>query len=293
MRFDCEIVVDAGNELGEGVLWSPAHGEVQWTDIFGRRFWAHSPSDGQVRSVPLPDRLGCFAPLGGPSILAGFAGGLEMFDLEKGTRKLIDAIEQDRPTTRVNDGRLDRCGRFVFGTMDEDPSGARPLGQIWSFGGRRARVLASGVRIANSIAFSPDGRRMYFADTPEKRIRLYDYDLDSGVLSGERVFVTVEGPGFPDGSTVDAEGCLWNAEWGGGRVVRYRPDGRVDRVLPLPASQVTCCAFGGARLDRLYVTTARTGLDPDMLAAEPHAGALFAFEVGVSGLADASFDAKL
>ena len=293
MRFDCEIVVDAGNELGEGVLWSPAHGEVQWTDIFGRRFWAHSPSDGQVRSVPLPDRLGCFAPLGGPSILAGFAGGLEMFDLEKGTRRLIAAIEQDRPTTRVNDGRLDRRGRLVFGTMDEDPSGARPLGQIWSFGGGRARVLASGVRIANSIAFSPDGRRMYFADTPEKRIRLYDYDLDSGILSGERVFVTVEGPGFPDGSTVDAEGCLWNAEWGGGRVVRYAPDGRVIRVLPLPASQVTCCAFGGARLDRLYVTTARTGLDPSALAAEPHAGALFAFDVGVSGVADAPFDAKL
>jgi len=134
---------------------------------------------------------------------------------------------------------------------------------------------------------------MYFADTPEKRIRVYDYDLDSGVLSGERVFVTVEGRGFPDGSTVDADGCLWNAEWGGGRVVRYAPDGRVLRVLPLPASQVTCCTFGGARLDRLFVTTARTGLDPSALAAEPHAGALFAFDAGVSGLADAPFDAKL
>ena len=292
MRYDCETVVDAGNELGEGVLWSPAHGEVQWTDIFGRRFWAYSPSDGKTRSVPLPDRLACFAPLGGPSILAGFAGGLEMFDLESGARRLIAAIEEDRPTTRVNDGRLDRRGRLVFGTMDEDPD-ARPIGQIWSFGERGARVLASGVRIANSIAFSPDGRRMYFADTPEKRIRLFDYDLDSGVLSGERVFVTVEGPGFPDGSTVDADGCLWNAEWGGARVVRYAPDGRVIRVLPLPASQVTCCAFGGVGLDRLYVTTARTGLDPSTLAAEPHAGALFAFEVGVSGLADAPFDAKL
>jgi len=293
MRFDCEIVVDAANELGEGVLWSPAHGEVQWTDIFGRRFWAHRPSDGRTRSVPLPDRLACFAPLGGPSILAGFAGGLELFDLDSGTRRLIAAIEPDRATTRLNDGRLDRLGRLVFGTMDEDPGGARPLGQIWSFGGAGARVLASGVRIANSIAFSPDGRRMYFTDTPQKRIRLYDYDLDSGLLSGERVFATIEGPGFPDGSTVDADGCLWNAEWAGGRVVRFAPDGRVDRVLPLPASQVTCCAFGGAHLDRLFVTTARTGLAPSALAAEPHAGALFAFDVGVSGLADAPFDATL
>ena len=185
-----------------------------------------------------------------------------MFDLESGARRLLAAIEGDRPTTRLDDGRLDRRGRLVFGTMDEDPAGARPLGHIWSFGDRGSRVLASGVRIANSITFSPDGRRMYFADTPEKRIRVYDYDLDSGVLSGERVFATVDGPGLPDGSTVDADGCLWNAEWGGGRVVRYAPDGRVIRVLPLPASQVTCCAFGGAGLDRLFVTTARTGSRP-------------------------------
>ena len=241
-----------------------------------------------VRAAPRPARL--FRAARRDFDLAGFAGGLELFDLESGARRMLAAIETELPTTRVNDGRLDRRGRLVFGTMDEDPAGARPLGQIWSFGGRGARVLASGVRIANSIAFSPDGRRMYFADTPEKRIRIYDYDLDSGVLSGERVFVSVDGPGFPDGSTVDADGCLWNAEWGGGRVVRYAPDGRVDRVLPLPASQVTCCAFGGAGLDRLYVTTARTGFEPSALAAEPHAGALFAFDVGVSGLADAPFD---
>ena len=170
MRFECEIVVDAANELGEGVLWSPAHGEYQWTDIFGRRFWAHEPTSGRTRSMPLPDRLGCFAPLGGTSIFAGFAGGLELFDLGSGARRLLAAIETELPTTRVNDGRLDRRGRLVFGTMDEDPAGARPLGQIWSFRGRGARVLASGVRIANSIGFSPDGRRMYFADTPEKRM---------------------------------------------------------------------------------------------------------------------------
>jgi L-arabinonolactonase len=293
MTSQHQIVVDAANELGEGVIWSSAHGEVQWTDISGRRFWAHDPASGRTRSVPLPDRLGCFAPLGGATILAGFAGGLEVFDLESGMRRLVVAIEAERPTTRLNDGRVDRRGRLVFGTMDEDPSGARPLGQIWSFGGRGARVLATGVRIANSIAFSPDGRRMYFADTPERRIRVYDYDLDSGSLSGERIFAAVEGPGFPDGSTVDADGCLWNAEWGGGRVVRYTPDGRVDRALRLPASQVTCCAFGGRSLDRLFVTTARTGLDGTALAAEPRAGALFAFDVGASGLADALFDAVL
>ena len=292
MSSQAEIVVDGKNELGEGVVWSSAHGEVQWTDIFGRRFWTYSPSDGATRSVALPDRLACFAPLGGTSLLAGFAGGLEVFDLKSGARRPIAAIEPDRPTTRVNDGKLDRRGRLVFGTMDEAPSGARPIGQVYGYeGGTSPRALVSGVRIANSIAFSPDGRRMYFADTPTKIIRCYDYDLDSGDLSGERTFATVEGPGFPDGSTVDADGCLWNAEWGGGRVVRYTPDGRVDRAVALPCSQVTCCAFGGARLDRLYVTTARIGLDAAALAREPHAGALFVIDAGVTGLADTPFPA--
>lgn len=285
-----EVVVDAKNALGEGVVWSPAHGEVQWTDIIGRRFWAYRPADGRSRSVALPDRLACFAPLGGSSLLAGFAGALEVFDLESGARRAIAAVEPDRPTTRLNDGKLDRRGRLVFGTMDEDPDGARPIGQVYAYGGCAGpRPLASGVRIANSIAFSPDGRRMYFADTPTKVIRCYDYDLDSSGLSGERTFAVVQGAGSPDGSTVDADGCLWNAEWGGGRVVRYTPDGRIDRAVGLPCAQVTCCAFGGDQLDRLFVTTARTGLDASALAAQPLAGALFVIDAGVTGIADTPF----
>jgi L-arabinonolactonase len=290
MPLRAEIVVDGKNELGEGVIWSPAHGEVQWTDIFGRRFFAYRPSDGATRAVELPDRLACFAPLVGSSLLAGFAGGLEVFDLNGGARKPIEAVEPDRPTTRVNDGKLDRRGRLVFGTMDENPAGARPIGQVYAYAdGASPRALVSGVRISNSIAFSPDGLRMYFADTPTKVIRAYAYDPDSGHLSGERTFAETKGPGSPDGSTVDADGCLWNAEWGGGRVVRYTPDGRVDRIIPLPCTQVTCCAFGGARLDQLYVTTARTGLDTAALVSEPHAGALFVIDAGVSGLADTPF----
>jgi L-arabinonolactonase len=292
MLLSVEVVVEARNELGEGVLWSPADNEVQWTDIFRRRFWTYRPSDGASRSVALPDRLACFAPLGRKKLLAGFAGGLEIFDLEGGARQPIAAVEPDCPTTRVNDGKLDRRGRLVFGTMDEDPRGARPIGQLYSYeGGPGPRALAPDVRIANSIAFSPDGRRMYFADTPTKIIRAYDYDLDSGELSGERVFAALRGLGSPDGSTVDSDGCLWNAEWGGGRVVRYTPHGRIDRIVELPCAQVTCCAFGGDKLDRLFVTTARTGLDSAALAREPKAGALFAVDAGVRGLADTAFPA--
>jgi L-arabinonolactonase len=162
MPSRAEIVVDKKNALGEGVVWSPAHAEVQWTDILGRRFFAYRPSDGATRSVALPDRLACFAPLGGSSLLAGFAGGLEVFDLVSGARKPIAAVEPDRPTTRVNDGKLDRRGRLVFGTMDET-DGPQPIGGVYGFdGGLSARRLFGGVRISNSIAFSPDGRRMYF-----------------------------------------------------------------------------------------------------------------------------------
>lgn len=131
---------------------------------------------------------------------------------------------------------------------------------------------------------------MYFADTPHKRIFVFDYDLETGDVSNRRLFVEVgaEG-GFPDGSTVDAEGFLWNAEWGGARVVRYTPDGRVDQVLPIPCSQVTCCAFGGEDLSTLFVTSARTGLSATALAAQPQAGALFMARTNVRGLADAPF----
>jgi L-arabinonolactonase len=140
MRSLPEVVVDGKNELGEGVVWSPSHGEVQWTDIFGRRFWAYRPSDGATRAITLPDRLECLAPLGATSLLSGFAGGLEVFDLQSGARRPIVAVEPDRPTTRLNDGKLDRSGRLIFGTMDEDPNGARPIGRIYATRGRRDRA---------------------------------------------------------------------------------------------------------------------------------------------------------
>jgi L-arabinonolactonase len=287
MTDQAQLVVRGGNALGEGIVWSPAHHEAQWTDIHGKGFWSFNPSTGAAKSIELPERLCCFAPLGGSQLLAGFASGLARYDLASGARTNIAAIEADLPTTRLNDGKVDRQGRLVFGTMDESKR-AEPIGRVWTFDGSRARVLFDGVRISNSIAFSPDGRRMYFADTPERVIWVFDYDVDSGDVSNRRVFVEVAADhGYPDGSAVDAEGCLWNAEWGGGRVTRYAPDGKIDKTIALPCSQITCCAFGGANLSTLFITSARGGLDDAKLAAEPEAGATFAVDVGVSGLLDA------
>ena len=139
----------------------------------------------------------------------------------------------------------------------------------------RATALRSAIRVPNSIAWSPDGRTMYFADSPRHKIWAYDYDAEAGGTSNERIFATPL-PGFPDGSCVDADGCLWNAEWGGSRVVRYTPAGKLDRVVSVPAKNPTCCAFGGTRLDTLYITSA-------------HGAGLFAVAPGVKGLAESRF----
>jgi L-arabinonolactonase len=283
--------VEAANILGEGIVWSAKQGRILWTDIEGRTFWSFDPVLQKAEKLDLPERLGCFAPLNGASILAGFASGLARFDVRLGSREPLAAIEPDAPTTRLNDGKLDRQGRFVFGTMDEAPSSRQPLGHVWIYDGKsQPRILFGDVQISNSIAFSPEGRRMYFADTPLKKIFVFDYDPDEGSAANRRIFAEL-GPegGFPDGSTVDAEGYLWNAEWEGARVVRYSPDGRIDRIVPMPCSRITCCAFGGEDLSTLFITSARSGLSEVALAAQPFAGALFSVNVGVRGLVDTAF----
>jgi sugar lactone lactonase YvrE len=143
---------------------------------------------------------------------------------------------------------------------------------------------------ASSISFSPDGRALYFADSFQRAIWVYDYDIPSGIPNKRRIFADLRGqPGMPNGSTVDAEGCYWNAQRDGQRIVRYAPDGRVDRVIELPAVRPTCLAFGGADLTTLYVTTARWWLSADELAAVPLAGGVFALQPGVQGLPEPKF----
>src|SRR5262249_50280786 len=146
--------------------------------------------------------------------------------------------------------------------------------------------------VPNSIAWSPDNKVMYFADTHRHLIWAYEFDLAEGTMRNERVFADCsDRPGKPDGSCVDADGCLWNAEYGGSRVGRYTPDGRIDRVVALPVANVTCCCFGGSDLDTLYISTARQRMTPEQLAREPLAGNVFACRPGVRGLPEARFDA--
>ncbi len=289
--INAELAHQCENQLGEGIIWSPAENAILWTDILGKQFWRFDPANQKASSHELSERLCCFAALGEGKIIAGFASGLARFDLKSGQRELIAALENDQPTTRLNDGKLDRQGRLVFGTMDEGGDGPKPLGHVWSYDGLSPpRILFGDVKISNSICFSPDGRLMYFADTPSRRIDVFDYDPETGIPSNRRVFTELKvDAGYPDGSTIDAEGYLWNAEWDGGRVVRYDPQGRIDRVITLPVPNVTCCAFGGPTLRDLYITTARVGLTSEVLKNAPLSGSLFIVENAGQGLADTPF----
>ncbi|MDR3496258.1 MAG: SMP-30/gluconolactonase/LRE family protein [Ancalomicrobiaceae bacterium] len=282
-------VVEARNLLGEGIVWDGVAEQVLWTDIHGKALWSYEPASGEALSRALPERLACFAPLAGGRIAAGFVGGVRRYDPRSGVGSEFVPVEDDIPATRLNDGKLDRAGRLVFGTMDEGNGETQPIGAVWSWDGMRApRKLFGGVIVTNSIAFSPEGDRMYFADSPTRTIWVFDYDVTTGEPSNRRVFAQTSGS-YPDGSCVDADGCLWNAEWDGSCVTRYTPEGRIDRKIALPVSRPTCPAFGGPEQDVLYLTSARIGLDAVRLAEEPLAGSLFAVRPGVTGLEDARF----
>jgi L-arabinonolactonase len=261
-----ELMVDARNQLGECVLWCERTERVLWTDILGSTLWAHHPASGATASWPMPERLASFALTGSDDrLLLGLASQLAFFDFSTGAVTPICEVEAGL-TTRLNDGRCDRQGRFVFGTFNEVEPRA-PIGSFYRLGSdlKLERLPLAPVAIANSICFSPDGGTMYYCNSPDKAIRCCDYDGATGAISGDRVFAEVAGEGEPDGSCIDADGYLWNAQWGGSKLVRYAPDGSIERSVATPAQQPSCVAFGGAGLGTLFATSARVGLDSPAL----------------------------
>lgn len=287
MKAEC--VVDARATLGEVPLWSSNDEVLYWIDVRAPALHTYRPSDGFIDVHRLPEVIGSYCLRAGGGMLLALKSGLHVFDLQAKSLTQVLRLEPDLPNNRLNDGKCDRQGRFWVGSMND---GDRlPTGALYCVDrGWRLSSTLSGLTVPNSLAWSPEGRRMYFADTPTQRIMVFDFDPDDGVPFNPRVFVDLSGqPGRPDGSTVDSDGCLWNAEFNGSRVVRYTPEGRVDRILSLPVSSVTSCAFGGPQLDTLYVTTSRHRHDEKQLREQPLAGGLFAAAVGASGLPEARF----
>ncbi|GAB2538764.1 SMP-30/gluconolactonase/LRE family protein [Rhodanobacter koreensis] len=286
-------VVDACNQLGEGVLWCPREQALYWTDIHAAMLWRYTPRDGAARQWALPERLASLALCETDGwLLLGLATQLAFFHPDSGRLQPIVEVEAGLPT-RLNDGVCDRQGRFVFGTLHEQPAGEskRCIGGFHRLNADLTleRLPLAPVAISNSLAFSPDGTTMYYCDSPARRILCCDYHAD-GRVGPSRIFVDLAGiEGEPDGSTVDADGALWNAQWGMSRVVRYRADGSEDMVVQLPTRQPTRVALGGVALDTLYITSARDGLSADHLRTEPLAGALFAVAVEMRGIEESRF----
>lgn len=279
-----ELVLDAGADLGEGPTWDAQARVLVWVDIMAGRVHRFDPATGADEALEVGQPVGAAVPTTSGGLAVAASDRFCLLDPATGKTESLVEVESDLPATIMNDGKCDPAGRFWAGTKDAE--GRRPLGSLYRLDADRtlARVLAD-VTISNGLGWSPDLRTMYYIDSATYGIDGFDFDRETGAVANRRRLVDIpEGWGLPDGMTVDAEGFLWVAFWGGSAVRRLAPDGRVVSVIGFPVSQVTSCAFGGDDLADLYVTTARIGLSDAQLQAQPHAGGLFRVRSGVRGL---------
>ncbi|WP_435280446.1 SMP-30/gluconolactonase/LRE family protein [Streptomyces koelreuteriae] len=275
-----EVAVRAEAELGEGPTWDAATGRLIWIDILGRRVHTYDPATGHRTVRRTEQHVGAVKPRAGGGLVLNLRDGVGLLDPDGGFRWLH---HEPVPGRRANDAAVAPDGTLWAGTMryDEAPGGGT-LSRIAGDG--TVDVVLDDVAVSNGTGWSPDGRLLYYIDSPTRRVDVFDHA--DGRVSGRRTLAEIEdGAGFPDGLTVDADGCVWVALWQGSAVRRYSPDGELDRVIELPVPLVTACAFGGAGLSDLYITTARVGLtEPPALA-----GSLFVVPGAGKGMAQPAF----
>jgi len=279
---EAQCVLKSACELGEGPVWRAEDKAVWFVDIKGLRIHRYEPESGAAFSWQAPAQPGFIAPVEGGGWVAGLKTGLHRFDPRSGRFELMTAVEDAGLDNRLNDGFVDARGRLWFGSMHDGETALS--GALYQLDGQDLRRLDDGYCITNGPVTSPDGRTFYHTDTLKKVIYAFDLAND-GSLSNKRVFVQIEdGAGHPDGSIVDAEGCLWTALFGGWGVRRYSPKGELLTFVRLPCANVTKIALGGPKLTTAYATTAWKGLSAAERAAQPLAGGLFRFEVETPGL---------
>jgi len=298
MSEQAELVLDARNGVGESPVWDSARQCLWWVDIPGQRLWCWHSGSGQTRQWSTPEQTSCIALAAGSDALphgqwiaAMETGIARLTPQADGTvdREWVARITHPRTGMRFNDGRCDRQGRLRAGTMVADMSLAAPAGSLCALDRSQLRTLQGGFITPNGMAFSPDGQTMYLSDShPNVRtVWAFDYDTDTGTPHGQRVFIDFKPlPGRPDGATVDSDGCYWICGNDAGLVHRFTPSGELDRSLPVPVKKPAMCAFGGAGLDTLFVTSIRPGGD---LSDQPLAGGVFALRPGVRGLDEPRF----
>ena len=286
---DVDCVLDIRAELGECPTWSVRENALYWTDIYAGLLNRFDPSTGTNRVWTLPEPLGSFALCEDGEVLVALKSGIWRFNLETEALTQLASPEAHLPGNRLNDGRCDFQGRFWVGSMADPVDPATPMGALYRLTADQSCTrMMDGLFVANGLAFSPDGRTMYNSDSyaPVRTIWAWDFDADDGAISNRRVFVDTHGmPGRPDGGAVDADGCYWMAGNDGWEIVRFTPKGEVERRIALPVARPSMLAFGGPRLDTIYVTSIR----PTSTDNQPQAGSLFAVHAGVTGVAEPLF----
>jgi sugar lactone lactonase YvrE len=278
-----DLALDIRTELGEGPLWDDRRQRLLFVDIEPGHVHEFDPVSGAHRLVQFPWKIGAVALYESGDWLLAAADGFYRADPVSGETTLVAAVEAERPGNRMNDGYVDARGRFWAGTMGMHR--VREAGTLYRLDpDGSVYPMVTPVSTSNGIDWSLDNRIAYYIDTPTGRVDQFDFDLSTGTLTNRRPLVEIPADaGKPDGLIVDAEGYVWVCLWQGAAVHRYGPDGRIDMVIPTPAAQTTKCAFGGANLDELFITSAWTGLSATERAAQPLAGGLFRCKPGVKG----------
>lgn len=283
-----ELLLDAQAELAEGPFWDAASERLLWVDILPGVVHRCDDTGSRTEDRVFGPTVGAAVPRAGGGLVLAAGDGFVLLDEDGEVERRIP-VEADRPGTRMNDAACDPAGRLWAGSMVEDESAPDAALYRLDADGTVARVL-TGITISNGTGWSPDGSTMYYVDSPTGGVDRFDFDVDAGTIRGRRRLADVPtADGDPDGLCVDETGCLWVAVWGAGQVRRYTPDGELDTIVEVPATQTTSCAFGGPGLRQLFITTAKVGLSPQERADQPHAGGLFVCEPGTAGAATRSF----
>ena len=284
--INAEVVHAAEAALGEGCVWSPVEDLLVWVDITGKAVHRFDHNTGQpVGLWRYAGTVGNAAPRASGGLALGLGASVALTD-RVGAIETVIELPGEPESNRANDGAVDPRGRLFQGTMSHTEPGAPVAGLHRVDGNGTARRVLTDVMVSNGIGWSPDQATMYYIDTLTFRVDRFDYDPDTGEIEGRRPFLTFDGStGGPDGMTVDADGCLWVAFFGGYHVQRFSPDGeQLEAVVTPGAPQTTCCCFGGPDLDTLYITTARDPIAGVSTEGEPNSGALFAADVDAVGL---------
>jgi len=286
---EVELLVDAHAQVGEGPSWDTRENVLWWVDITGNLVHRYDPATGIDTTIDVGQAVGAVVPRASGGLALAVEEGFAVLDPKTGNIQLIAEAEKDRPENRMNDATCDTSGRLWAGTMAYDETAG--AGAFYRLDpDRSVTTILEHVTCSNGTAWSPDDKLMYYIDSGAQQVDVFDYERTTGSVSSRRKLIDIPADaGVPDGMTVDAEGHLWVALWGGGAIMRYSPDGKLVKVLAIPVTQPTSMAFGGPDLTDLYITSATEGLTEAARIKDPHAGALFRHRPGVKGLPTQSY----